>query len=103
MTVQDILEATAAIHAVSVDSILSPKRTAHMTKVRQTAAFLMDDMGMNYSQIARALNRAHNSAASALIDSAEVDMTAERQAQIDAARDLARLYNFRAKHRKETT
>lgn len=87
MTPQEaIITAAAAVHGVSVNRLLSAERSACLRPARQTAAFLMDDIGMNFSAIARSMNRKHCTTASSLIDSVETYMTEERQAQIDAAR-----------------
>lgn len=89
MRVQAIIEASAAVHGIAADDLVGKSRKKRLTQARQTAAFLLDDMGLTFTEIAKNLNRSHNTAASALIDSIEINMTPERQAQVDAARIVA--------------
>jgi len=100
---QSIIRASAAVHCMPVADVVGPSRERKYSPARQTAAYLMDDEGYNFTQIARALNRAHNTAASALIDSIEVGMTPERQAQVDVARMAAVIFETEARNEAKET
>ena len=85
----EIIDASARVHGVSVADILSESRERKFMPARQAIAVLLDARGMDATQIARILNRAHNSSARSLLDAYFATATPEREAQIDAVRIVA--------------
>ena len=85
----EIIDASARVHGVSVADILSESRERKFMPARQAIAVLLDARGMDATQIARLLNRAHNSSARSLLDAYFATATPEREAQIDAVRIVA--------------
>jgi chromosomal replication initiation ATPase DnaA len=84
VVVTAIIHAAAAVHAVSVMAMRSKSSAGYLTAPRQSAAYLLDEIGMGAAEIGRRMGGRSHSAITALLDS--VDVVVERQAEVCALR-----------------
>ena len=96
----EIIDASARVHGISVSDLLSESRERRLMPARQAVAVLLDARGLDATQIARILNRKHNSSARSLLDEHFTNATDERKAQIEAVSDVVLVRAFRGQRNK---